>query len=115
MVRPLRTDRDLDWALSEVDKVFDASEGTREHARAEVLTTLIEAYEDRRYSIAPPDPIAAIVFRLEQQGLTRKALEGVIGTRGRVSEVLSGERALTLAMIRKLHAKFNIPLSSLVG
>lgn len=114
-VRALRSDADLDWALAELDAVFDAAEGTQAHAKAEVLSTLIEAYENEHYPIAPPDPIEAILFRLEQRGLDRKALEGVIGSRGRVSEVLTGKRGLTLEMIRKLHATFDIPLGSLVG
>jgi HTH-type transcriptional regulator / antitoxin HigA len=89
--------------------------GTPAADRLEVLVTLVEAYEAERWPIDLPDPVAAIVFRMEQQGLTRRDLEPYLGGRGRVSEVLTGKRALTLAMIRKLHAGLGIPLESLIG
>lgn len=76
---------------------------------------LVDNYERTREPLPPPDPVEAIKFRLEQQGLTRKALLPVFGTTARISEVLSGKRALTLDMIRKLHALFAIPLESLVA
>ncbi len=113
-VRPLRNEADLDWALAEIDKVVDAAPGTSGEARLEVLSTLVEAYERVHHPIEAPDPIAAILFRLEQQGLTRKALEGVIGSRARVSEVLNRKRPLTLQMIRRLKHKFDIPADLLI-
>jgi HTH-type transcriptional regulator/antitoxin HigA len=77
--------------------------------------TLVEAYETRHHSIDPPDPVDAILFRMEQQGLTRKDLEPILGSRSRVSEVLNRKRTLSLEMIRNLHKRLNIPLESLVG
>ncbi len=87
----------------------------RGRARLEVLSTLVEAYERVHHPIEAPDPIAAIRFRLEQRGLTRKALEGVIGSRARVSEVLNRKRPLTLQMIRRLKQKFDIPADLLIA
>lgn len=80
----------------------------------EVWTTLVEAYERERYPIDPPNPIDAIRFRLEQQGLDQHALVGVIGSRVRVYEVLRGDRGLSLAMIRRLHKRFGIPADVLI-
>ena len=88
--------------------------GTADGDRLEVLITLVEDYERRRYPMDPPDPIAAIRFRLEQQGLDQRALIGVIGSRTRVYEVLRGDRPLTLAMIRRLHERFGIPAEVLI-
>ena len=81
----------------------------------EVLVTLIEAYEEKHYPIAPPDPIEAIKFRMEQQGLTKRDLEAYIGPSGRVSEVLSGKRKLSLRMIKRLHDGLKIPYDSLMS
>ena len=80
-----------------------------------MLTTLAEAYEAKHYAICPPDPIEAIKFRMDQLGMTRKDLEAMLGGRGRVSEILTKKRGLSLEMIRRLHRKLNIPLESLVG
>jgi len=77
--------------------------------------TLVDAYETRHHSIDPPDPVDAILFRMEQQGLTRKDLEPILGSRSRVSEVLNRKRTLSLEMIRNLHKRLNISLESLVG
>jgi HTH-type transcriptional regulator/antitoxin HigA len=115
-VYPIRNDADLTKALSEIGPLLNSARpGSREEARLEVLSVLISDYESKHHPIAPPDPIEAIKFRLEQQGLTHKALEGVIGTRARVHEVLNKKRALTLEMIRKLNHTFGIPVDSLVG
>jgi HTH-type transcriptional regulator/antitoxin HigA len=92
---PIRTDEDLRQALSDIDSLLNAEPGSAEEARLEVLSILVRDYEARRHPILPPDPIEAIRFRLEQQGLTPKALERVIGTRARVSEVLNKKRRLS--------------------
>ena len=83
--------------------------------RLDVLIALVEAYETDHQPIAPPDPVEAILFRMEQQGLTRKDLEPILGSRARVSEILNHKRSLSLDMIRKLHRNLHIPLESLVG
>jgi HTH-type transcriptional regulator/antitoxin HigA len=112
-VSPIRTDDDLAWALGELDKVLDAEPDTREDALREVLSELIHAYEQKHHPIPPPNPIEAIEFRLEQQGLTRKTLEPILGGRGKVTEILNGTRALSKTMIRRLHGELGIPLESL--
>jgi len=101
-VRPLRNEEDYDAVLAEVDDLMDAAPGTPEGDRLDVLVTLIEAYEARHWDIDLPDPIAAIRVRMEQKNLRQTDLVPMIGSRGRVSEVLSRKRALTLPMIRRL-------------
>lgn len=108
-IRPLRTKADHRLALKEVERLWDADPGTPDGDRVDVLVTLIEAYEERNFPIAAPDPIAAIEFMLEQKGLTRRDLEPAIGGRGRVSEILNRKRPLTLPMVRALSKLLDIP------
>jgi HTH-type transcriptional regulator/antitoxin HigA len=108
-VRPLRTKADHRWALKEVERLWDAEPGTPEGDHVDVLVTLIEAYEAKHFPIPAPDPIAAIEFMLEQKGLTRRDLEPAIGSRGRVSEVMTRKRPLTLPMVRALSKLLQIP------
>ena len=114
-VSPLRCDADLELALAELGELLDSNPDTARDARREVLSELVYAYEQRRHPIAPPNPIDAIEFRLEQSGQSRKVLEPILGGRGRVSEILSGKRQLSKEMIRRLHAELGIPLESLLG
>lgn len=114
-IRPIRTDADHLATLRRIENLMDAEPGTPAADELDVLATLAEAYEDRHFPIADPDPLAAIRFRMEQLGLSRKDLEPLLGSRGRVSEVLNGRRALSLQMIRRLHSELGIPLESLVG
>jgi HTH-type transcriptional regulator/antitoxin HigA len=88
--------------------------GTPEGDRLDVLSTLIAAYEEQHVPFDPPDPIEAIRFRMEQQGLSRKDLEAMIGTRTRIAEVLSRKRGLSIAMIRRLHDTLGIPAEVLI-
>ncbi|MCA9544643.1 MAG: transcriptional regulator [Myxococcales bacterium] len=113
-IRPIRNDADHALAIELVEDLWGAEAGTRQAEALEVLLTLIDDYEARHHAIGPPDPIAAIEFRMEQQGLTRKDLEPLIGGRGRVSEVLNRKRPLTLAMIRRLHRELGIPAEVLL-
>jgi HTH-type transcriptional regulator / antitoxin HigA len=108
-IRPIRTRADYRAALKEVERLWDADPGTSEGDVVDVLTTLIEAYEAEHFPIAAPDPIAAIQFMMDQKGLTRRDLEPAIGSRGRVSEVLSRKRPLTLPMVRALSSLLDIP------
>jgi HTH-type transcriptional regulator / antitoxin HigA len=101
-VRPIRNEEDYEVVLAEVDELMDAAPGTPEGDRLDVLVTLIEAYEARHWDIDLPDPIEAIQVRMEQKNLRQADLVPMIGSRGRVSEVLSRKRALTLPMIRRL-------------
>ena len=107
--KPIRTKADYQTALAAVARLWGAKSGTSQGDRLDVLATLIEVYEARHYPMEPPDPVEAIKFRMEQQGLTRKDLETMIGTRTRIAEVLSRKRALSIAMIRRLHDKLGIP------
>ncbi len=108
-IRPIRTDAEYRLALEEAERLWTAEPGMPDGDRVEVLATLIEAYEARQYPILAPDPIAAVMFMMEQRGLTRRDLEPAIGSRGRVSEILNRRRPLTLPMVRALSALLHIP------
>ncbi|MEJ2633203.1 MAG: transcriptional regulator [Acidihalobacter sp.] len=114
-IRPIKTEADYDAALGEVEALWGTPVDTPEGDRLDVLITLVEAYEAKHHPIAPPDPVEAILFRIEQSGMSRKDLEPFIGGRGRVSEVLNRNRPLSLNMIRKLWQGLHIPLESLIG
>ena len=114
-IQPIKSEADLDRAFAAIDELWGAAEGSEEGDRLEVLVTLVEAYENTHHPIYPPDPVSAILFRMEQAGLSRADLEPFIGTRARVSEVLNGRRGLSIEMIRKLNENLGIPLESLVG
>jgi HTH-type transcriptional regulator / antitoxin HigA len=113
-IRPIRNEADHEQALREIERLWGAEEGTRNEDRLDVLTTLVEAYEEKHFPTDAPDPIEAIRFRLEQQGLDQRALVGVIGSRSRVYEVMHRKRALSLEMIRRLNARFGIPAEVLI-
>ena len=113
-VRPIRTEADYEAALEDVAALWGSATGTSEGDRLDVLATLIDAYEARHYPMDPPDPIEAIKFRMEQQGMTRKDLEDVIGTRTRIAEVLNRKRSLSITMIRRLHDRFGISAEVLI-
>jgi HTH-type transcriptional regulator / antitoxin HigA len=113
-IRPIRTKADYRAALDEVERLWDAEPGTRGGDRVDVLVTLIEAYEAKHYAIPAPDPIAAVEFMMQQKGLSRRDLEPMIGSRGRVSEVLTRKRPLTLPMVRGLSLLLDIPVDILV-
>ena len=113
-IKPIKNETDYQAALEEIESLFDAAPDTPEGDRLEVLTTLVEAYEERHYSIPMPDPIEAIVYHLESRGLTRRDLEPFIGSRARVSEILNRKRPLTMEMIRNLHKGLGIPAEVLI-
>ena len=115
-IQPIRTEADYQAALKLVAPYFDNEPEPDSDAGAhfEAMVTLIEAYEAKHYPIAPPDPVQAIKFRMEQQGLTPADLVPMIGQRNRVYEVLNGKRKLTMAMVWKLHTGLGIPAESLI-
>src|SRR5216684_9266037 len=113
-VKPVRTKKDYEAALAEVERLWGAKLGTPEGDRLDVLAILIDAYETARFPIDPPDPVEAIKFRMEQQGLTRKDLQPLIGTRTRVAEVLNRKRSLSIGMIRRLHQALGISAEVLI-
>ena len=113
-LKPIKTKKDYERAVSMLEKVFFARKGTPRANMAEVLAILIEKYEQENFPIKKPDPIEAIKFRMEQMGWTRKKLEAVLGGKNRVSEILNYKRDLTLVMIRKLNKKMHIPAEVLI-
>lgn len=113
-LKPIKTKKDYETALALLDRVFFAKKGTPQANMAEVLSILIEKYEEENFPIKNPDPIEAIKFRMEQMGWNKKQLESVLGGKNRVSEVLNRKRELSLAMIRKLYKKMRIPAEILI-
>ena len=113
-IKPIRTKADYRAALKAVESLMSAKARTPEGDRLDVLVTLIEGYERQHFPMDLPDAVEAIKFRMEQQGLTPKDLEPLIGRSNRVYEVLNRRRGLTLAMIQKLHTGLGIPAESLL-
>ncbi|MBI1945385.1 MAG: transcriptional regulator [Deltaproteobacteria bacterium] len=113
LVRPIRNDRDHAATLKEIARLWD-DPSPAAAATVEVLSVVIDAYEREHHAIEPPDPIAAIEFRMDQLGMSRSALGAVLGSRSRATEVLSRTRPLTLQMIRKLNASLGIPAEVLI-
>lgn len=113
-LKPIRNDADHEAAMEEVARLWGAKSGTPDGDRLDVLATLIDVYEARHHAMDAPDPVEAIKFRMEQQGLTRRDLEGVIGTRTRIAEVLNRRRGLSIDMIRRLHDRLGIPAEILI-
>ena len=113
-IKPISTKADHRVALKEIEKLMSARRGTPEGDRLDVLVTLVEAWEKKRYPMELPDPIEAIKFRMEQSGLGPKDLVPMIGQLNRVYEVLARKRPLTLQMIRRLHCELGIPAESLI-
>ena len=113
-MKPIRTEADYEAALEEVAALWGAASGTPRGDWLDVLATLIDAYEAKHHAMDPPDPVEAIKFRMEQQGLTRKDLEDIIGTRTRIAEVLNRKRSLSIAMIRRLHDRLGISAEILI-
>lgn len=114
IIKPIRSDEDLRAVFRHLEGIFQADEGTPEADERNVLVTLVEAYENEHYAFSPADPIEAIKFRMEQQGLSARDLEPYIGPSGRVSEVLNRKRPLSLRMVKQLHEGLNIPYESLL-
>lgn len=113
-IYPIRTKKDFKRALKRIDEIIDAKEGSPEFDELDIISTLVEAYEDIHYPFDPPDPIDAIKFRMEQQGLKRSDIAPLLGGRNRVSEVFSRKRGLSIRMIKNLHTILGIPLESLI-
>ena len=113
-LRPIKSEEDYEAALGEIERLWDAKPGTPESDTLEILVTLVEVYEKAHYDLPAPDPIAALEYFMESRGWARKQLEPYIGGRGRVSEILSRKRPLTLVMIRRLEQATGIPGSILI-
>jgi HTH-type transcriptional regulator / antitoxin HigA len=113
-MKPIRTETDYEAALEEVAALWGAASDTPKGDRLDVLATLIDVYEAKHHAMDPPDPVEAIKFRMEQQGMTRKDLEDIIGTRTRIAEVLNRKRSLSIGMIRRLHDQLGISAEILI-
>jgi len=113
-IKAIKTEKDYNQALKRLEEIFHAPSNSEEGDEAEILSILIEKYEDENYPIEAPDPIEAIKFRMEQMGMSKKDLAQVLGYKSRVSEIFSRKRKLTLKMIRNLHEKLKIPYESLL-
>ncbi len=110
----IKTNKEYKSALERLDKIFDAKKGSAESDELELLSLLIEQYEDKHFLVELPDPIEAIKFRMEQMGYTQTDLANTIGLKSRASEILNRKRKLSLEMIRNLHEKMNIPTEVLI-
>ena len=113
-IKPIKTERDYKNALERLEIIFDASPNTKDGDEAEILSLLIENYEDKYYPIEAPDPIEAIKIRMEEMNIKQKDLVGVIGGKSRVSEILNRKKRLTVEMIRKLEDMLHLSASILV-
>ena len=113
-ILPIRNEKDYQKALNRLEDIFDAKKGTEEGDELEILSILIDRYENENFPIGMPDPIEAIKFRMEQMGMNQKDLAEVVGFKSRVSEILNKKRKLTLDMIRKLNTNLHIPTEVLV-
>lgn len=113
-IKVIKTDKDYNQALKRLEEIFQAPSNTKEGDEADILSILIEKYEDENYPVEAPDPIEAIKFRMEQMGMSKKDLAQVLGYNSRVSEIFTRKRKLTVKMIRNLHDKMNIPYESLL-
>src|SRR3954468_3305105 len=115
MIEPIVDTLSHQKALHRIEKLWDAKPGSREESELDALATLVDAYERRAFPIEPLSPVEAIKVRCEQLGWSRKELEPLIGSRARVSEVLTGRRPLTLPMIRSIHRAMSIPAEILIS
>jgi len=114
IIRPIRNEQDYELALERVEMLMDAAPQSKAFDELEILAILVENYEEKHYAIDIPDPIEAIKFRMEQEGLKQKDLVPLFGSKARVSEILNKKRKLTLDMIRNLHNVLNIPFENLL-
>lgn len=113
-ISPIRSEKDYNKALDRLEKIFDAKPGTKEGDELEILSILIDKYENEHFPIEMPDPVEAIKFRMEQMGMKQKDLVAMIGFKSRVSEILNRKRKLTLDMVRKLSKALHIPTEVLI-
>lgn len=113
-IRPIKSKADHRAALKDIERLLDATPGTPDGDRLDVLVTLVEYYEAQQEPVAPPHPIAALLYYMESRGLSRRDLEPYLGSRARIAEVLNRRRPLTIEMIRKLHAGLGISAEVLI-
>ena len=113
-ISPIRSEKDYNKALERLEDIFETKPGTKEGDELEILSILIDKYENEHFPIGMPDPVEAIKFRMEQMGMKQKDLVALIGFKSRVSEILNRKRKLTLDMVRKLSKALHIPTEVLI-
>ena len=111
----IKTETEYNDALKRIEKLFDAEQGTPEADELELLVALVELYEKEKFPIEAPDPVEAIKFRMEQEGLSNEDMIQYLGSKSNISEVFSHKRGLSITMIRKLVAGLHIPAEVLIG
>lgn len=114
-IRPIKTEQDYDTAIQRIEELWGAKKDSPEGDEFDLLVTLVESYEMKHYPIAPPDPVDAIKFRMEQMGMTNSDMVKYIGSQSRVSEILNRKRKLTLRMIKSLYKGLKIPAEILLA
>lgn len=113
-IKPIRNDADHEAALARIEALWGYEPGTPEEDEFDVLTVLVSAYEDKRWPILPPDPVEAIKFHMEQNGLRQKDFAKVLGSESRASEILNRQRSLSMENVRAIYRAWRIPLESLL-
>jgi len=113
-IKPIKTKKDYQQALERLEQIFDAKKNSKEGDELEILSILIEKYEDENFPVGFPDPIEAIKFRMEQLGYNQSDLAKVVGLKSRASEILNKKRKLTLEMVRLIHNSLKIPTEVLI-
>ena len=114
-IRPIKTEQDYQDAIRRIEELWGAKKDTPQWDELDLLVTLVEAYEMKHYPIAPPDPVDAIKFRMEQMGMTKADMVKYLGSQSRVSEILNRKRKLTLGMIKSLYKGLKIPADILLA
>jgi HTH-type transcriptional regulator / antitoxin HigA len=114
-IRPIKTEQDYNSAIKRIEELWGAKKDTPKGDELDLLVTLVESYEMKNYPIAPPDPIDAIKFRMEQMGMTKDDMVKYLGSQSRVSEILNRKRKLTLKMVKSLYKGLNIPAEILLA
>ena len=114
-IKPIHTEKDYQRTLERIETLWDAKRGSSAGDELEILVALVEAYEAEHHPIPPPTPVQAIQFMMEQKGVTRTELAKMLGSKSRVSEILSGKRNLTVRMMKILHRDLGVPAESLLG
>ena len=114
VIKPIKTKKDYQQALSRLEIIFDSKKGSANADELEILSMLIDNYENEHFPVGFPDPVEAIKFRMEQLGYNQSDLVNVVGLKSRASEILNKKRKLSLEMIRQIHERLNIPIEVLI-
>jgi HTH-type transcriptional regulator/antitoxin HigA len=114
-IRPIKTEDDYNKAIQRIETLWGAKKNSREGDELDILCTIVESYEEKHFPILPPDPVDAIIFRMEQMNMTKSDMTKYIGSQSRVSEILGRKRQLTLKMVKSLYKGLKIPADILLA